>query len=125
MTTLITPIIETIIKSSVILIVTFASTMFLRRQSAALRHMVWTMGLFCSLALPLFSLLMPAWHVEPIRSTQPSPSVIASQPIATESGTVAVSPAAKAPLRPSIHAGAVGLSDLGDWSSFRRFPPSS
>jgi TonB family protein len=58
------------------------------------------MGLLCSLALPLFSLVLPAWHVEPTRVAQPSPSVIASQPIASESGTVVASPPAAAPMTP-------------------------
>ena len=101
MTTLITPIIETIIKSSVILGLTFLVALALRRQSAALRHTVWTAGLLCSLSLPLLNLVLPAWRVESIRTTQPSPSVIASQPMVNESGPMVVSAPAAAPLTPS------------------------
>jgi TonB family protein len=101
MTTLIMPIIETIIKSSVILGFTFFAALLLRRQSAACRHTVWTAGLICALALPLFSLVLPAWQVEPIRAVQLSPGVIASQPMAAESGPVVIAAPAVAASTPS------------------------
>jgi TonB family protein len=63
--------------------------------------MVWTVGLLCSLAIPLLSIVIPVWHVAPIGTVQPSPNVIVSQPIPAESGTVVVSPAVTAPLTPS------------------------
>jgi TonB family protein len=101
MTTLITPIMETIVKSSVILGFTFFVTLALRRQSSALRHTVWTMGLLCSLGLPLFNLVLPAWHVAPIHAVQPSLSVIVSQSVAVESGETVVSSPAVVPSAPS------------------------
>ena len=101
MTTLITPIMETIVKSSVILGFTFFVTLALRRQSSALRHAVWTMGLLCSLGLPLFNLVLPAWHVAPIHAVQPSLSVIVSQSVAVESGETVVSSPAVVPSAPS------------------------
>src|SRR5713101_7720870 len=33
-----------------------------RRSSAAQRHHVWAAAILCSLALPLFAPLLPAWH---------------------------------------------------------------
>src|SRR5258708_401996 len=33
-----------------------------RRRSAAFRHLVWSLGILCSLTLPLLTLLLPAWH---------------------------------------------------------------
>ena len=101
MTTLITPIIETIIKPSVILGFTFVVTLALRRQSAALRHTVWTAGLLCALALPLFSLVLPAWHVKPVQAVHDSTVVVAPHTVATESGPVAVADPAAVPLTPN------------------------
>jgi TonB family protein len=100
MTTLISPIIETIIKSSVILGLTFLAALVLRRKSAALKHSVWTAGLFSALLLPLFSAMLPAWHVARIPAVKPSSSVVVSQSIAAQSEPVAVSAATAAPLRP-------------------------
>lgn len=100
MTTPFTSIMETIIKSSVILGFAFFATLALRRQSAALRHMVWTVGLLCSLALPVFSLMMPAWHVKPVRAVRDSTIVIAPQTVAAESGPMAVPSPAAAPSTP-------------------------
>jgi beta-lactamase regulating signal transducer with metallopeptidase domain len=98
---LITPIMETIVKSSVILGFTLFVTMVLRRRSAAIRHTVWTVGLLCSLGLPLFNLVLPAWHVAPIHAVQPSRSVIISRPVAGESGETVVSSPAVVPSTPS------------------------
>jgi len=101
MTPLIAVIIETILKSSVILGLTGLASLALRRQSAALRHTVWTVGLFCSLTLPLFSLAMPTWRVEPIRALPVFANVIAPQPVVVLSTpTVDSQPApVPAPLR--------------------------
>ena len=33
-----------------------------RGRSAAFRHLVWSLGILCSLILPLLTLLLPAWH---------------------------------------------------------------
>src|SRR4051812_19923134 len=95
MTSLMLPIIETVIKSSVVMGLTLFATLLLRRQSAAWRHTAWTAGLICALALPLFSVVLTAWQVEPIRAVQPSPRVIAVQQTPTESEpvTVAATPA--------------------------------
>ena len=90
MTTIMTAIIETIFKSSVILGITAIATLVLRRQSAALRHTVWAVGLFCSLALPLFGVILPAWHVRPAEVIHISTNVIATPPMTTVSGTPAV-----------------------------------
>jgi TonB family protein len=101
MTTLIAPILETIIKSSVILGFAFLATLALRRQSAALKHTVWTVGLFSALAVPLFSLVMPAWHVKPVRALHEPTILIAPQTVATEFRPVPVSSPAPIPSTPS------------------------
>jgi len=82
--------IEASIKSSLILCVALIAAMLLRRQSAAMRHTVWTVGLLCSLALPLFGLVLPAWHVAPIRTVQHPEHDIAPPVVAAQSGPAAV-----------------------------------
>src|SRR5688500_351393 len=53
--------IAAIFKSAVILAGTAGIAAILRRQSAALRHAVWTAGLAGALAIPFFSVALPAW----------------------------------------------------------------
>jgi beta-lactamase regulating signal transducer with metallopeptidase domain len=53
--------IAAILKSAIILAGTAVIAALLRRQSAALRHAVWTAGLAGALAIPLFSVALPQW----------------------------------------------------------------
>ena len=88
-------ILETLVKSSVILGFTYFATLALRRQSAALRHTVWMVGLLCALVLPLFTLMLPTWYVRPAQTVQYSANVVAPQTAAADSAsTVVRSPAA-------------------------------
>jgi TonB family protein len=89
MTTLPVLVIEIIFKSSLVLGLTFLATLALRRQSAALRHTVWTIGLLSSLALPLFSVTVPTWYVRPAETVHYSTPAHTPQPFAAESGPVA------------------------------------
>jgi TonB family protein len=50
------------VKATVLFISAWVLAAMLRRQSAALRHRVWTAGVAGSLALPVLTLLLPAWH---------------------------------------------------------------
>jgi TonB family protein len=49
-------------KAIVLLTLAWIVTLALRNQSAALRHRVWAAGILSSLALPVFTLLLPGWH---------------------------------------------------------------
>ncbi len=51
------------LKSALLLAVAALAAALLHRRSAALRHRVWTLALAGALALPLFAVLLPAWHV--------------------------------------------------------------
>src|SRR6185295_13641615 len=51
-----------LIKSAIILAVAFGIATALRRQSAAMRHAVWTAGLLGALIIPFCSLTLPAWQ---------------------------------------------------------------
>jgi TonB family protein len=54
-------------KSTVILATALLAVWMLRHKSAALRHQIWTLALFAVLALPFFSLTLPAWRI-PLRN---------------------------------------------------------
>src|SRR6266849_3717362 len=50
------------IKASVILAAAFCVTCFLRRRSAAERHLVWIAAIISAALLPILSLLLPVWQ---------------------------------------------------------------
>src|SRR6266404_5198101 len=50
------------VKATVLLVLTILTVSLLRRRSAALRHQVWAVGILASLALPVLTFLLPAWH---------------------------------------------------------------
>lgn len=66
---------EMTVKATLVLVLTAAVAGLLWRASAAVRHMVWSVGVIGVLALPLLSVLLPAWEVPliPTSSTAPMP----------------------------------------------------
>src|SRR5467141_1797207 len=50
------------VKATVLLVLTILAVSLLRRRSAAERHQVWAVGILGSLALPVLTFLLPAWH---------------------------------------------------------------
>jgi len=56
------------LKGTSLLLLCGALVSALRRASAAARHLVWSLGVGAMLALPFFSLMLPAWNV-PVIST--------------------------------------------------------
>jgi beta-lactamase regulating signal transducer with metallopeptidase domain len=59
--------VDAAVKSSVVLGGTFAAAVFLRRASAATRHLAWTLGLAGTLLVPALSLGLPRWEVPLVR----------------------------------------------------------
>jgi TonB family protein len=59
---------ETSLKGAIFLLLAGALGLALHHASAAARHLVWTLALGAMLALPIFSLTMPAWNVPMISS---------------------------------------------------------
>src|SRR2546422_536108 len=51
------------IKSTIILMTAAFAAWMCRRQSAALKHAIWTAGLIGALAVPMCGLLLPVWRV--------------------------------------------------------------
>jgi beta-lactamase regulating signal transducer with metallopeptidase domain len=54
--------ISIMVKSAIVLAVAACIASALRRQSAALRHAIWTAGLIGALVVPLCSITLPAWQ---------------------------------------------------------------
>jgi beta-lactamase regulating signal transducer with metallopeptidase domain len=50
------------IKSAIVLAVAACVASLMKRQSAAIRHTVWTAGLAGAMAIPLFTLTLPSWE---------------------------------------------------------------
>jgi beta-lactamase regulating signal transducer with metallopeptidase domain len=50
-------------KATLVLLLTAVAAALLWRSSAAVRHLVWCVGVACVLALPVFSLVLPAWEL--------------------------------------------------------------
>jgi len=61
--TWVTILLDATIKGAVILLIASVLCFFLRRTSAAARHLVWSLALISVLALPVFSMLLPGWSL--------------------------------------------------------------
>ena len=59
-------------KGLVLLALIAFATLFMRRTSAARRHLAWTLGVVGLLVLPLFSAALPSWSVAPLPASTPS-----------------------------------------------------
>jgi TonB family protein len=55
--------VDTAVRTSIVLAAALLATAALTRRSAALRHWVLTVGVACAAAMPLFQSAFPAWHV--------------------------------------------------------------
>lgn len=57
------PLLDLLIKATLLLAVAWLATTLLRFRSAALRHRVWSAALAGAMLLPLFSTVLPGWRV--------------------------------------------------------------
>jgi beta-lactamase regulating signal transducer with metallopeptidase domain len=63
-------ILDTFIKSAVILSIAGLGAISLRRASAASRHLVWSVAIASLLALPALSVALPSWRIEALPSLE-------------------------------------------------------
>jgi HEAT repeat protein/beta-lactamase regulating signal transducer with metallopeptidase domain len=58
--------VDVLLKGTIVLGIAGVAAWYLRGASAAVRHAVWTVALGCLLFLPILSLSLPAWKLEPL-----------------------------------------------------------
>jgi HEAT repeat protein/beta-lactamase regulating signal transducer with metallopeptidase domain len=54
---------DALIKASILLALTAGAALLLRRSTASLRHLVWTLGLTGALVAPILSAALPRWEI--------------------------------------------------------------
>jgi beta-lactamase regulating signal transducer with metallopeptidase domain len=86
------------LKATLILLVAALASAALWRSSAAVRHMVWCVAVAAVLALPFFTVLLPAWELPVLPANAPAaaPSV-AAPPVAIETPAPAATPTPSTP----------------------------
>jgi HEAT repeat protein/beta-lactamase regulating signal transducer with metallopeptidase domain len=72
------PLADAVAKTTVILLAAAVASIVLRRASAALRHLVWTLALSSALVLPLASFALPKWQLPLLTITTESTAPIAA-----------------------------------------------
>lgn len=68
---------DAVAKATVVLVAATFVSFALRRSSAALRHLVWTLALCSAIALPIFSIALPKWQL-PILRLEAHPPALAA-----------------------------------------------
>lgn len=99
-------------KATLVLLLTAAAAAVLWRASAAVRHLVWCVGIACVLALPLLTALLPAWEI-PLLPARPATVAAVPAPIVDVPPPHAVSPAEL----PNTVTAAPDASPRGAWLS--------
>ena len=69
------PLADAVVKASLVLLAAALTSFILRRASAALRHLVWTLALCSALLLPLVSLALPKWQLGLVTVRPPAAAV--------------------------------------------------
>ena len=96
-------ILDTVVKSTLLLAIAWAAALVLKKRSAATQHMVRTFALAALLLLPISVMLLPTWHIKGLPEyprTRPSMEQQAAQHASPSIATVA---ARKAPVAPVKH----------------------
>ena len=69
------PLADAVVKASLVLGAAALMSVILRRASAALRHLVWTLALCSALFLPVVSLMLPKWQLQLVTIASPAAAV--------------------------------------------------
>jgi beta-lactamase regulating signal transducer with metallopeptidase domain len=86
------PIADAVLKASAILAAATGASFALRRSSAALRHLVWTLALCSAVAVPILSLALPKWQLPIVRLDRPVPAPAPSVEEPTATATARMAP---------------------------------
>ncbi|TXT30691.1 MAG: antirepressor regulating drug resistance protein, partial [Planctomycetota bacterium] len=93
--------VDSAVKGTVLLALAAVVALFLRRDSAATRHLVWLLAIVAMLVVPLLSAMLPQWRVLPAwASHSPEPDVVDVSPpsIVRPADVVVESPRASVPV---------------------------
>ncbi|MFO1001610.1 MAG: M56 family metallopeptidase [Planctomycetaceae bacterium] len=85
------PLVDLAIKGTIVLVLAGSACFVLRRDSAATRHFVWSTAMGLLLAMPILSLVLPAWRILPAWLHSNGPAV-ATAPSTFVSSNEALSP---------------------------------
>jgi HEAT repeat protein/beta-lactamase regulating signal transducer with metallopeptidase domain len=89
------------VKTSAVLLTTLlVNTIVLRRSSAALRHAVWVVGIVATIAVPAFTIVIPAWHV-PLLQLPAREAPRTATPLSQTAATIPATPVARETSGPS------------------------
>ena len=89
---------ETTVKSSLVMLAALVAVACLRRRSAALRHWILSAAIVAATASPVLGLVMPSWHV-PLDGIAPRRSTPMALPLPPARARAAARPAAPAGVR--------------------------
>src|SRR5512136_563775 len=64
------PVLDVLIKATLLILLALAVRLVWRRAAAATRHLVWALALGAVLVLPIAETAGPAWHVVPVAGPQ-------------------------------------------------------
>jgi TonB family protein len=73
---------DSTIRASALVLIALGSLPFLRRRSAALRHGVLAAAILCAAAMPVLTLVVPAWNPAPVRHSPSALIVLADTAVA-------------------------------------------
>src|SRR5438874_12533909 len=99
---------DSAVKGTGLLVLAMIAAMFLRRDSAATRHLVWLLAIVAMLVVPVLSAMLPQWRVLPEWAGVPTkPVVVDASPasVARPPGGVVETPRHAEPMdveRPSV-----------------------
>ena len=80
------------VKAAAALVAVWATCLLLRRQSAGVRHLVWSLGVLSTVAVPVLSLALPQWQIPILPAWAPA-NTITSSSVAAADAPAPVPPA--------------------------------
>ncbi|MFL6278947.1 MAG: HEAT repeat domain-containing protein [Vicinamibacterales bacterium] len=100
---------DVVLKATLLFLSAGVASFFLRRRSAALRHVTWTLALAGVLVLPMLSMALPRWQLNLVTIEKAgSPQFPASSSLLPASASLAADPEVQAPAA-GHHGAAPGL----------------
>lgn len=81
-------VLDAALKGALVLAAIGIAVLLARKASAAVRHLVWCVGLVSLIALPLLSVILPAWRIPVLPARPVEPASVSMEAPAIESAPV-------------------------------------